>query len=313
MTPMTKPKHLKPGDRIALISPASPVDDDKIAQTIESVKFLGLKPVLYSSLIKTHGYLSGTNAVRAADVNNAFADPDIDGIFCVRGGYGVTRILNCIDFDMISRNPKIFLGYSDITGLHVALNQLCNLITLHATMPSRGWSTLDPLTYCSLAENLFCPVPAGPAPCIKGEPVEVINPGTATGPIVGGNLSLLAATLGSPYEVNAKNKILFIEEVDEKNYRVDRSLTSLALAGKFHDCSGIILGTWADVGDPGLEPRKNLTLRQIFDEVVKPFGKPTINNFRAGHIYPQITIPMGALTELDATNGTVTFLEAATR
>lgn len=312
MTPMIRPKHLKMGSRIALIAPASPVDEVKIEQTIESVKFLGLKPVLFPSLTMTHGYLSGPDTIRAADVNNAFADPDIDGIFCVRGGYGVTRILSCIDFKMISNNPKMFLGYSDITGLHVALNQLSNLITLHGTMPSRGWRTLDPVTFCSLAENLFCPVPVGPAPCIEGEPIETIHPGVAAGPIVGGNLSLLVAALGSPFEVNTKDKLLFIEDVDEKNYRIDRGLTSLALAGKFRDCSGIILGTWADVGDPGLDPKKNLTLHQIFDEVVKPFGKPTVNNFRAGHIYPQIAIPMGALAELDATNGIVTFLEAAT-
>jgi muramoyltetrapeptide carboxypeptidase len=214
---------------------------------------------------------------------------------------------------MIRKNPKIFLGYSDITGLHVALNQICNLITLHATMPSRGWNRLDPVTFCSLAESLFCPVSFGPAPCIPGEPIETINPGTAVGPVVGGNLSLLAATLGSPFEVDTKDKILFIEEVDEKNYRVDRSLTSLALAGKFDDCCGIILGTWADVGDPELEPEKNLTLEQIFDEIVKPFGKPTINNFRAGHVYPQIAIPLGAVAELDAAKGTVTFLEPATK
>lgn len=312
MIPMTRPKHLKPGNRIALIAPASPVDEDKIDLIVESVKFLGLRPVLYPSVTMTHGYLSGPDAVRAADVNNAFADPDIDGIFCVRGGYGVTRILNRIDYEMISRNPKLFLGYSDITGLHVALNQLCNLITLHTTMPSRGWNTLDPVTFCSLTENLFCPIPVGPAPCIEGESVETIIPGTAVGPVIGGNLSLLVAALGSPYEVDTKGKILFIEEVDEKNYRVDRGLTSLALAGKFDHCRGIILGTWADVGDPELEPVHNLTLRQIFEEVVKPFGKPTINNFRAGHIYPQITIPMGAVAELNATSGTVTFLEAAT-
>lgn len=312
MTFMTRPKHLRPGDRIALIAPASPVDEDKIDQIVESVRFLGLKPVLFPSVTMSHGYLSGPDAVRAADVNNAFADPDVRGIFCVRGGYGVTRILNRIDFGMISRNPKVFLGYSDITGLHVALNQLCSLITLHTTMPSRGWRDLDPVTLCSLTENLFCPLPAGPAPCIEGEPVEIINPGTAVGRVVGGNLSLLVAALGSPYEIDTKDKILFIEDVDEKNYRIDRGLTSLALAGKFRDCSGIMLGTWADVGDPELEPERNLTLRRIFDEVVKPFGKPTINNFRAGHIYPQITIPMGAVTELDATSGTVTFLEAAT-
>lgn len=312
MTPMIKPKHLKPGDRIALIAPSSPVEENKLTRAIESVKFLGLKPVLFPSATLTHGYLSGPDAVRAADINNAFANPDIDGIFCLRGGYGVIRILNSIDFKMISKNPKLFLGYSDITGLHVALNQLSSLFTLHSPMPSRGWSSLDPTTLQSLTDNIFSALPSGFAPNIEGEPIEIINPGTAVGPITGGNLSLLVATLGSPYEVDTKNKILFIEEVEEKNYRVDRGLTSLALAGKFDDCKGIILGTWADCGDPDLEQEKNLTLHQIFAEVVQPFGKPTINNFRAGHIYPQITIPMGARANLDATNGTVSFLESAT-
>lgn len=313
MAPMIKPRPLKPGDRIALIAPASPVDEDKLMLSVDSVKFLGLRPILFPSAAMRHGYLSGPDKVRAADVNNAFSDPNIDAVFCLRGGYGVTRILNCIDFKMISKNPKLFLGYSDITGLHVALNQLSNLITLHTPMPSRGWRTLDPVTLRSLTDNLFSTVPVGPAPCIEGEPIEIINSGTAAGPVIGGNLSLLTATLGSPYEVDTKNKILFIEEVEEKNYKVDRGLTALALAGKFSDCRGVILGTWSDVGDPDLEPEKNLTLSQIFDEVVKPFGKPTINNFRAGHIYPQITIPLGAKTLLDANNGSVSFLEAATQ
>lgn len=311
MAPMIKPKHLKPGDRIALIAPSSPVDEDKLLLAMESVRFLGLVPVFFPTAVMRHGYLSGSDEARAEDVNNAFADPDIDGIFCLRGGYGVTRILDRIDFKMIAKKPKLFLGYSDITGLHVALNQLCDLITLHGPMPSRGYLNLDPITLRSLTDNIFSTAPVGLAPCIESEPIETINPGVAMGPIVGGNLSLLTATLGSPYEVDTKNKILFIEEVDEKDYKVDRGLTSLALAGKFEDCRGIILGTWADVGDPDIEPEKNLTLHQIFDEVVKPFGKPTINNFRAGHIYPQITIPMGAKTRLDATNGTVAFLEAA--
>lgn len=313
MAAMIKPKHLKPGDRIALIAPSSPVDGDKLAQTVDSVEFLGLKPVLFPSATMRHGYLSGPDGVRAQDVSNAFADPEIDGIFCIRGGFGVTRILDRIDYKMIAKNPKVFLGYSDITGLHVALNQLCHLITFHGTMPSSGWRTRDPVTLQSLVENLFIPAAAGPAPCIPDEPIEIINPGAAIGRIIGGNLSLLTATLGSPYEVDTRNKILFIEEVDEKNYKVDRGLTSLALAGKFSDCRGIILGTWDGVGDPDLEPEKNLTLSQIFREVVKPFGKPTVNNFRAGHIYPQITIPMGVNTLLDAGNGIVSFLEAATQ
>ncbi|HVI40311.1 MAG TPA: LD-carboxypeptidase, partial [Anaerovoracaceae bacterium] len=199
MSPMIKSKCLKPGDRIALIAPSSPVTEDKLMLSIDSVKFFGLIPVLFPSATMVHGYLSGPDAVRAADVNNAFADPEIDGIFCLRGGYGVTRILNSIDFKLISKNPKLFLGYSDITGLHVALNQLSNLITLHSPMPSRGWSSLDPVTLQSLPDNLFSTVPTGFAPCIEGELIETINPGTAIGPIIGGNLSLLVAALGSPY------------------------------------------------------------------------------------------------------------------
>ena len=313
MSPMIKPKHLKACDRIALIAPSSPVEEEKLQLSIDSVKFLGLNPVLFPSATMRHGYLSGLDQVRAADINTAFADPEIDAVFCLRGGYGVTRILNRLDYKMISKNPKILLGYSDITGLHVALNQICNMTTMHAPMPTRGWSSLDSITLSSLTDNLFSNSSTGQTRAIEGEPIETIHSGVAEGLIIGGNLSLLVSTLGSPYEVNTKNKILFIEEVDELNYKIDRGLSALALAGKFSDCKGIILGTWADCGDPNLEPEKDLALRQIFDEVIKPFGKPTINNFRSGHIYPQITIPMGVRTQLDATNGTVTFLESATR
>ncbi len=311
MSKMIKPQRLKPGDRIALIAPSSPVTEEKLVLAIDSLKFLDLNPVVFPSATMTYGYLSGLDEARASDVNKAFASPDVDGIFCLRGGYGVSRILNRIDFEMIARNPKVFLGYSDITGLHVALNQLCDLITLHGPMPSRGWSTLDPVTLKSLTDSLFSNDPVGLVPSIDGEMIQTINPGTATGLIVGGNLSLIVSTLGSPYEIDTKNKILFIEEVEERNYKIDRGLSSLALAGKFADCCGVILGTWADVGDPDVMPENNLTLEQIFDDVVKPFGKPMINNFRAGHIYPQITIPMGAKARLNASNGTVDFLEAA--
>ena len=204
MAPMIKPKHLKPGDRIALIAPSSPVDENKLMLAVDSVKFLGFVPVLYPSATMLYGYLSGPDEVRADDVNNAFSDPGVDGIFCIRGGYGVTRILDRIDFKMIARNPKLFLGYSDITGLHIALNQLSNLVTLHAPMPSRGFHTLDPLTLQCLTDNLFSNVPTGLTPYIEEEQIEIIRPGTATGPIVGGNLSLLTATLGSPYEIDTK-------------------------------------------------------------------------------------------------------------
>ncbi|MGI6748531.1 MAG: S66 peptidase family protein [Anaerovoracaceae bacterium] len=313
MAPMIKPKCLQHGNRIALIAPSSPVDSQQLMIAVDSVKLFGLKPVLYPSTKMRHGYLSGPDSVRASDINNAFSDPTIDGIFCIRGGYGVTRILDKINYKMISKNPKLLLGYSDITGLHVAINQLCNLITLHSPMPSRGWKNLDYITLQSLTDNIFSTKPIGQVPYIEGEPIEIINSGVAEGHIVGGNLSLLVSTLGSDYEINTKNKILFIEEVDEKNYKIDRGLTALALAGKFRDCAGIILGTWAGCGDPDLPSENNLSLHTIISEVVKPFGKPTINNFQAGHIYPHISIPMGVRTKLDAENGTVEFLEAATQ
>ena len=312
MSKMIKPKCLKHGNRIALVAPSSPVSQEKLELSVESIRFLGLIPVVYPSCTMKHGYLSGLDDDRAADLNAAFSDPKIDAVFCLRGGYGATRILNRIDYDKIKANPKLLLGYSDITALHLALHQRCRLTTLHSPMPTRGWNTLDPVSLKSLTDCIFSGKPQGTAPSIEGEPIEIINPGTAEGQIIGGNLSLLAATLGTPYEINAKNKIIFIEDVEERNYKLDRGLTSLALSGKFEDCAGIILGTWADCGDPETPLEDNLTLHQIFEEIIKPYGKPTINNFRAGHIYPQISIPMGTNVKLDATEGTVTFLEALT-
>ena len=313
MCPMIRPKCLKHGNRIALIAPSSPVDSEQLMLAVDSVRFLGMIPVIYPSATKVHGYLSGSDTVRAADIVNAFANPAIDAVFCLRGGYGVSRILEKIDYRVISKNPKLLLGYSDITALHIAINQLCNLVTLHSPMPSRGWETLDSVTLGSLTECLFSPEPIGQTPVIEGQSLEIINAGVAEGPIIGGNLSVLNATLGSPYEINTKNKILFIEDVNEKHYQIDRGLTALALAGKFKDCVGIILGTWADCGDPDLLPEQNLSLHQIFDEIIKPFGKPTVNNLRAGHIYPQISIPMGVKTRLNTKKRTVEFLEAATQ
>ncbi|MEL7657605.1 MAG: LD-carboxypeptidase, partial [Bacillota bacterium] len=177
MSPMLKPKHLKPGDRIALIAPSSPVEEDKLQLSVDSVNFLGLKPVLFPSAAMRHGYLSGIDQVRALDLNTAFADPGIDGIFCLRGGYGITRILKDLDYKMIAKNPKILLGYSDITGLHITLNQICNITTLHAPMPTRGWNSLDSVTLSSLTHNLFSAAQAGQAPVIEGEPIETIYPG----------------------------------------------------------------------------------------------------------------------------------------
>ncbi|MGI6728063.1 MAG: S66 peptidase family protein [Anaerovoracaceae bacterium] len=305
---MFKPKALKQGNRIALVAPSSPVSEEKMKLALESVQFLGLVPVKYPSCSMKNGYLSGPDIVRAKDINNSFIDSSIDGIFCLRGGYGATRILPLLDYKMIKKNPKVFLGYSDITALHTVINKFCGFTTIHAPMPSTGYHIMDYFSLRSLSDTLFCEKPVGFAPIPDNEPIEIIYPGITEGIITGGNLSVLVSTLGSRYEIDTKGKILFIEDVDERPYQVDRSLTALALAGKFDDCSGIILGTFADCEETELPEEETLTLSQIFNQVLHPFKKPTINNFRAGHIYPQVSIPMGVKTRLDAFNGTVEFL-----
>lgn len=312
---LLRPTPLSLGDKVALIAPSSPVPEKNLNAAIESIKFLGLEPIIFPSCHMKHGYLSGTDKSRSSDINNAFKDSSIKGIFCLRGGFGVTRILPKIDFCMIKNNPKVFVGYSDITGLHTAINRLCGFVTFHGPMPTSNYTKLDDFTLNSLKKNIFSDKPLGEVFNPKGEFIKTINPGNAAGIITGGNISLLLGTLGSPYEIDTKGKILFLEDVGERPYRLDKALTALSLAGKFEECSGIILGTFAECEEPDVctVPKNTvisssaLTLNQIFEEVIQPFGKPTLLNFQAGHIYPQSTISMGTYVEMDANNHRIFF------
>ncbi len=306
---MIKPSPLRPGDRVALIAPSSPVTKEKLELALQSIRFLGLIPVPFPSCFMRNGYLSGTDKARAKDVNDAFLDSSIRGIFCLRGGYGATRILPLLNYEAIRGNPKFFAGYSDITALHAVFNKLCELITYHSPMPARGYEILDYFSLESLSAAVFHGCPPGAVLNPAGQELETIYPGEAQGPITGGNLSVLAAALGSPYEVDTKDKILFIEEVNELPYRIDRGLTALKLAGKLSAAAGIILGTFADMPEEDAEPGDTLSLPQVFEQTIRPLEKPTVNNFRSGHIYPQITIPMGMTAKLNATAGTVAFIE----
>lgn len=306
---MKKPNSLKQGDSVALIAPSSPVTDEKMEAAMKSIQFLGLHPVSFPSCFMKNGYLSGTDVARAKDVNDAFLDSSIRGIFCIRGGYGATRILPLLDYDNIRCNPKLFVGYSDITALHTVFNKLCGLITYHGPMPSRGYHIMDYFSLESFSAAVFHGSPPGKVVNPPGEDMETLCTGIARGQITGGNLSVMAATLGSQYEVDTKGKILFIEDVDELPYRIDRNLTALKLAGKLNDAAGIILGTFADMPEETGDPDRTLSLSQIFNQTIRPLGIPTINNFRSGHIYPQITLPMGMKAELNATDGTVAFMD----
>ena len=305
---MIKPKPLQQGDSVAIIAPASPCDKKLIDKCIASLNELGLKVVIGESCISEHGFLSGTDDIRANDINCMFADKNIKGIFALRGGYGCARLLDLLDFKLIKKNPKIFIGYSDITALHIAINQKSKLITYHGPMISteliKGLDEYSADYYKKFifgnekVEELFNP---------EGNTLEVINNGIASGQLTGGNLSLICSSLGTKYEINTKNKILFLEEVEEVPYKVDRMLTHLKQSGKLKDVNGIILGAFTNCIAPN--NKKSLSLQEVFNKIILPLKKPTISNLVCGHCLPTLTLPLGEKVLLDANNKKVKILE----
>ena len=297
---MIRPKSLQPGDRLAVLCGSSPTSKTS-DELMQAVRDMGLEPVLYPSATAKHGFLSGVDAIRAADINAAFADTSIKGIVCTRGGYGFHRILPLLDWKTIKKNPKIFGGYSDVTAMLNALNQICGMESYHMPMVGAWGDGLDEYSAPFVKSMLF------------GEPVEYVNPegspittlvpGKAKGRLCGGNLSLLAASLGTPYEIDTKGKILFIEEIGERPYKVDGMLTHLRNAGKFDDAAGIILGGFTNCADKeGVIG--GLSLEDIYGELIVPAGKPTISGVVCGHCSPTMSLPMGRLFKMDAAAGT---------
>lgn len=298
---MFVPKPLFSGARIALVAPASAVPEEKLQPALDYVRSLGLEPVTYPScyFASRDGYLATTDAQRAKDLNDAFSDPSIDGIWCIRGGYGCHRILPLLETEMIRNNPKWFGGYSDVTALHTYFNQICGFETYHSTMPSTEPNP-DAFTLQGLRKALFGSL-NGVISNPDDQKTTTLVSGTVSGVLCGGNLSLLAASLGTPWEIDTKGKILFLEDIGEKTYRVDGMLTQLRNAGKFRDCSGIVLGAWTDC--PAEYPEKTLLLPEIFQQLVVPAGKPTVCDFCCGHVLPTVTLPMGRNCTLDADQG----------
>lgn len=295
---MIRPKPLKKGDTIGLVGTSSPTPPERIKPAIEAMETLGLNVVLGESCYATHGYLSGKDELRARDINMMFQNPSISGVFSIRGGYGSARILPLLDFQMIKSNPKIFAGYSDVTSLHIAFNQICNIVTFHSPMPSTElYNNVDSYTMDSYIDNIFSENPLGLIKNPEGIELKTLVKGEGEGILIGGNLSLLAASIGTKYEIDTKGKILFIEEVDEEPYRIDRMLLQLKEAGKLKDAEGIILGAWTNCTSK--EPEKSLSLMEIFKELIAPENKPTIYNFKCGHCLPTATLPLGSRARID--------------
>lgn len=297
---MITPKPLFPGARVALVCVSSAVPEDRLDPAVDAVRALGLEPVLYPSCFfaNRHGYLAADDRQRADDVNAAFADDTIHGVLSIRGGYGAHRILPLLDWDAIRAHPKYFSGYSDVTALHIALNQVCGLVTYHTIMPSTEY--YEPVGDYSmdwLKKALFGTL-TGRLDNPPGQPMTTLVPGKARGRLCGGNLSLVRDSLGTPWEIDTRGKILFLEDIGEKTYRVDGMLTQLRNAGKLDQCAGIVLGAWTDCVPE--YPEKTLELREIFDELIAPAGKPVLMGLACGHCIPTLSLPLGAPAVLDA-------------
>jgi len=301
---MYVPASLQAGDQDALIAPSGSIGDGAhVDYAVEFSRRLGLVPVEGASCRKINGHLAGTEAERAADFNWAFGDPDIKGVFCIRGGNGAAKILDKIDFDLIRANPKGFYGYSDISVLHAAINQRTGLITYHTPMLAEpNFQQADVYTLDQHRRYIFDPGYKGGLELPEGN-LDFLVEGTAEGMLCGGNLAALSGTMGTPYEIDTRGKIFFIEEVGQSPPHIDRRLNGFRLAGKLSHCAGIIFGQFTNCAGAG---RLSLDV----EAVIRSLGLtvPVIWNFPCGHELPTTSLPMGAVARMDSRAGTLTIV-----
>ncbi|MGN7470840.1 S66 peptidase family protein [Brevibacillus sp. SAFN-007a] len=308
---MKKGKALRAGDTIGLVATSSPATEEGLGKAVAAIMEMGFKVKVGQTCYETYGgYLAGTPEQRASELNAMFADDEVDGILCMRGGYGSPQMLPLLDYDLIAQNPKLFIGYSDITALHTAFGQVSRLATLHGPMATSYMAPgLDDWSKAYLLRAMTRPEPLGPILNPPGEDILCLVEGQACGPIVGGNLALVAALMGTPYQLDTRGKLLFLEDVDEEPYRVDRMLTQLALGGLFDDCAGVVIGTWTNC-----EPKKRegFSVWDVFHNIVVPYGKPTIWNVQSGHGTYNMALPFGVEATLDATSRLLVLEESLT-
>ena len=310
---LLRPKRLQPGDTIGLITPGSYLSDEGLGRAVRNLESLGFRVKLGEHISAENGFVAGTDEQRLADLHAMFADREVAGIWCARGGYGCTRLLPFIDYDLIRDHPKALIGYSDITALHVAIHQRTGLVTFHGPV---GASELTDYTRDQFEAVLM----EGRAPYTielsednlakeadAYQPM-VLNPGKARGVLTGGNLSLLAALCGTPDEPNFAGKLVFMEEIGEKPYRIDRMLTQLRQAAGIGAAAGIALGIFAGC-EAGPDDR-SLTLLETLQDRLGDLGIPVVYGLSFGHIEHMCTLPVGLPAELDTGTLTLTLEEA---
>jgi muramoyltetrapeptide carboxypeptidase len=313
---IVKPGRLRPGDTIGLVDPASATWEPVNVEIVEeSWAALGFKTKRGANLLARRGYFAGTDEQRAADLNAMFSDPGVRAVHCVRGGWGSARLLPLLDWPLIAKNPKILLGYSDITALLLSLHAKTGLVTFHGPVAGSQWNPFN----VGYIKRVLVDGEAVPfenlkeidedALTITENRVQTLRPGTARGRLLGGNLTVLTSIIGSGYLPDWDGCILFLEDVEEAPYRIDRMLTQLRLAGILQKARAVIWGNCTDC-KPG-EGFGSLTVTEVLKDHLQPLNVPVWQGAMIGHIEKQFTLPVGIEVEVDATAGTIKMLEPA--
>ncbi|WP_037673721.1 LD-carboxypeptidase [Streptomyces griseus] len=307
MTELVRPSRLAPGARVAVVAPSGPVPEERLQAGLDLLRGWGLDPVVAPHVLDRHAdfpYLAGTDADRAADLQDAWCDPSVDAVLCARGGYGAQRIVDLLDWDaMRAAGPKVLVGFSDVTALHEAFAVRLGLVTLHGPMAAG----IDFLKNARAQEQLRATLLAPETVRVISSAGRALVPGRARGVLLGGCLCLLAAERGTPHaRTSAAGGLLCLEDVGEETYRLDRYLTQLLRAGWLEGVRGVLLGSWEQCG-----PYERV--RALLAERLGGLGVPVVEDFGFGHCDGALTIPFGVAAELDAEAGTVTLDEPALR
>jgi muramoyltetrapeptide carboxypeptidase len=313
-----KPNRLKAGDVVGLIEPASASDQPfELDLVEETVRALGLVPKRAPHLLERYGYLAGSDKNRAADVNAMFADKDVKAIFAVRGGWGCARILPYLDWNIIRANSKLLLGYSDITALHMAIAAKApGTISLHGPNGGSAWGKASVASFKEVAFDGATPLYSNPVATEdrliqRKWRTQILHGGKAQGKLLGGNLTVLTALVGTPYIPDFTGAILFIEDIGEAEYRIDRMLTQLSEAGILGKLAGVVFGQCTDCVAKDSISYGGFTLNGVLEQHLGSLGIPAFQGAFIGHMPDQFTIPVGARAEIDADKGTLQLLEAA--
>ncbi len=315
-TPLRKPRRLRPGSIVGVVDPASatwdPMDVDVV---VESLAALGLKAKLGAHLMDRRGYLAGRDEDRAADVMAMFADPDVDAVHALRGGWGCARLLPHLDFDAIARNPKILLGYSDITALLLPVVARGGFVTFHGMNGASEWNRFNVDWFRRVlmqgeAVTMTNPRTTGDLLAPVEDRIRTITPGRAQGRLLGGNLTVLTTIIGSGLLPDFADAILFIEDVQEAPYRIDRMFMQLKLAGILDQVRAVVWGRCTKCS-PGEGSFGSLTISDILDDYLKPLEVPAWEGAQIGHIARQFIVPLGVQAEVDAARGSIRLLEPA--